>query len=447
MYGDWLKQRRAKEIMERARRARARTRARLRAVAIAVTGLALLIVHDAIAQPAPRDTHGGLSPPSGGLTRDEVRRRVERLSDLGRALFFDPALSRSGQMACSSCHDPDHGFGPANDKAIQLGGGDLRQPGQRAVPSLKYLQAVPAFTEHFFESEDDADESVDNGPTGGLTWDGRVDRSRDQAKIPLLSPFEMGNADAAEVVRRLRAGGYGDKIAATLGRSDPPDTDTLFATAVKALEVFQQDYRTFYPYTSKYDALLAGKATLTPQEARGLTLFNDVGKGNCASCHISRRGKDGTPPQFTDYGLIALGVPRNPEIPANRDAGYFDLGLCGPLRTDFANRRGYCGRFRTPTLRNVALRKVFYHNGIFRSLRQAVEFYSERETNPGRWFARNADGSVNAYDDLPPDAKANVNSEPPFNRHVGEAPALTAAEIDDIVAFLGTLTDGYEAPP
>lgn len=206
--------------MERGRRARVRIRAGLCAVAIAVAGLALLIVHDAMAQSAPRDTPGGFLSPSGGLTRDEVRRRVERLSDLGRALFFDPALSSSGKMACASCHDPDHGFGPPNDKAVQLGGGDMRQPGQRAVPSLKYLQVVPAFTEHFFESEDDADESVDNGPTGGLTWDGRVDRSRDQAKIPLLSPFEMGNADAAEVARHLLAAGYGDKIVAALGRSD-----------------------------------------------------------------------------------------------------------------------------------------------------------------------------------------------------------------------------------
>ena len=422
-----------------------RARARLRAISIAATALALLGARSAISQPAPSDTPG-LSQ-GGGLSRDEVRRRAERLSELGRALFFDPALSGSGKMACSSCHDPGHAFGPANDRAIQLGGSDLRQPGQRAVASLKYLQAVPAFTEHFFESEDDADESVDNGPTGGLTWDGRVDRGRDQAKIPLLSPFEMDNADAAEVVRHLLAAGYGDKIAATLGRPDTPDTDTLFATAAKALEVFQQDYRSFYPYTSKYDAFLAGNATLTRQEARGLELFNDAEKGNCNSCHISRRGKDGTPPQFTDYGLIALGVPRNPEIPANRDSSYFDLGLCGPLRTDLTDRRDYCGRFRTPTLRNVALRKVFYHNGIFRSLRQAVEFYAERETNPGRWFARNADGSVNTYDDLPPDAKANVNVEPPFNRHVGDAPALSAAEIDDMVAFLGTLTDGYLTPP
>lgn len=126
-------------------------------------------------------------------SRAQVREQVKALGALGQALFFDPALSGSGKLSCASCHDPAHGFAAANGLAVQLGGGDLRQPGVRAVPSLKYLQAVPPFTEHFFESEDDADESIDNGPTGGLTWDGRVDRGQQQARIPLLSDFEMGN--------------------------------------------------------------------------------------------------------------------------------------------------------------------------------------------------------------------------------------------------------------
>ena len=157
----------------------------------------------------------------------------------------------------------------------------------------------------------------------------------------------------------------------------------------------------------------------------------------------AQRGNDGTPPQFTDYGLIALGVPRNPDIPANKDPAYFDLGLCGPLRTDFRDRPDYCGLFRTPTLRNVALRQTFFHNGVFHSLRQAVEFYVERETDPGRWYPRKPDGSVDKYDDLPQSAQANLNIDPPFDRHAGDTPALSASEIDDIVAFLGTLTDGY----
>jgi cytochrome c peroxidase len=190
--------------------------------------------------------------------------------------------------------------------------------------------------------------------------------------------------------------------------------------------------------------VLAGKAELTPAEARGFDLFNAPDKGNCASCHISKRGNDGTPPQFTDYGLIALAVPRNPDIPANKDPAWFDLGLCGPLRTDFLKREDYCGRFRTPTLRNVARRQTFFHNGAMHSLRDAVRFYVERETRPENWYPRKADGSTDKYDDLPEAPKANVCMDPPFDRKAGEAPALTPAEIDDVVTFLGTLTDGYQ---
>ncbi|WP_166304487.1 cytochrome-c peroxidase [Bradyrhizobium sp. 2S1] len=378
------------------------------------------------------------------MSRAEARRMAERLSALGQALFFDPSLSPSGKLACSSCHDPAHGFGPANAMAVQLGGGDLRQPGVRAVPSLKYLQVVPSFTEHFHDSEDEADESVDNGPTGGLTWDGRVDRGADQARIPLLSDFEMGNRNVADVAGRVLAAGHGKAIATIAGPKKAANPATVYKTALKALEVYQQDYRTFYPYSSKYDAVLAGKAELTPAEARGLDLFNAANKGNCASCHISRRGNDGTPPQFTDYGLIALGVPRNLDIPANKDPIYFDLGLCGPLRTDFLKREDYCGLFRTPTLRNVALRQTFFHNGAVHSLRDAVRFYVERETRPERWHPRNAEGSIDKYDDLPDRPKANVCMDPPFDRKAGDEPALTSAEIDDVVAFLGTLTDGYQ---
>jgi len=378
------------------------------------------------------------------MSRAEARRQAERLGALGQALFFDPSLSPSGRLACSTCHDPAHGFGPANALAVQMGGGDMQQAGTRAAPSLKYLQVVPPFTEHFHDSEDEADESIDNGPTGGLTWDGRVDRGADQAKIPLLSDVEMGNRDAAEVARRVLAAGHGKEIAAIAGRKGAADPATVYQTALKALEVYQQDDRTFYPYSSKYDAVLAGKAELTAQEARGLELFNAPNKGNCASCHISKRGNDGTPPQFTDYGLIALGVPRNPDIPANKDPAWFDLGLCGPLRTDFLKRAEYCGLFRTPTLRNVALRRTFFHNGAVHTLRDAVRFYVERETRPELWYKRKADGNIDKYDDLPETPKANVNMDPPFDRKAGDAPALTAAEIDDVVVFLGTLTDGYQ---
>jgi cytochrome c peroxidase len=408
---------------------------------IAIVGAALValaIVGHAGAQARSRE--------QAPLSRAEAYRQAEALSALGRRFFFDPALSASGKLSCASCHDPQHAFAAPNDLPVQPGGSELRRSGVRAVPSLKYLQAAPQFTEHFFDSEDSGNESIDNGPTGGLTWDGRVDRGRDQARLPLLSPDEMANRDPAEVVRRARQAGYGEALRRVAGPATAADDKAAFTVILKALAAFQQDAATFYPYSSKYDAYLAGTATLTAAEARGLALFDDPLKGNCAQCHISKRGNNGTPPQFTDYGLIALGVPRNPAIPANADPAYHDLGLCGPIRTDLAAHPQYCGLFKTPTLRNVAVKRTFFHNGVFHSLRQVVEFYAERDTEPGKWYRRNADGSVDKYDDLPARYHANVNTDPPFGRGPGEQAALSGAEIDDIVAFLDTLTDGYAAP-
>jgi cytochrome c peroxidase len=385
-----------------------------------------------------------VQPAAHGLTRAEAYRHAETLAALGRALFADPTLSASGRMACANCHEPKRAFGPRNALAVQLGGKDLRQAGFRAVPSLKYLQAVPQFTEHYYESDDEGDDSIDNGPTGGLTWDGRVDRASDQARIPLLSSFEMANADATAVVREVRDGRYAEDMKKLFGPAIFGDTDAAFAAITHALEVYQQDFRAFYPYSAKYDAYLAGRAQLSAQESRGLALFNDPAKGNCGNCHRSAPGRDGTPPQFTDYGLIALGVPRNDGIAANADPQFFDLGACGPLRTDLAGRSEYCGRFMTPTLRNVALRQVFFHNGRAHSLREAIAFYVERDTAPQKWYPRDAEGRVDKFDDLPAQYRGNVNVEPPFGGKPGDPPLLSASEIEDVIAFLNTLTDGYE---
>ncbi len=380
---------------------------------------------------------GGRAEPAG-QPRAEVYRRVEAMRALGRRMFSDPTLSASGRLSCASCHSPADAFGPPNALAVQLGGRDMRRSGARAAPSLRYLQAAPQFTEHFFDSDDEADGSVDNGPTGGLTWDGRADRTRDQARIPLLASNEMANAGPAELVARLARAPYAEEF-----RRVFPDPGKAFAGALEALEAYQQSPAEFFPYSSKYDAWLAGAAELTAAERRGLSLFEDEAKGSCARCHISQRAKDGTPPQFTDYGLIALGAPRNPEIPANADPAYFDLGLCGPLRTDFADRAEYCGLFMTPTLRNVATRRVFFHNGVFHSLRQAVAFYAERDVRPEKWFPRDVDGRVRKYDDLPAQYHGNIEADPPFGGAPGDAPPLSDAEVDDIVAFLQTLTDGF----
>jgi cytochrome c peroxidase len=385
---------------------------------------------------------GGVEEPATP-SRAQVYGRVEALTALGRRMFVDPSLSASGKMSCASCHSPLDAFGPPNSLSVQLGGKDLQQSGIRAVPSLKYLQATPPFTEHFFDSDDAADDSVDNGPTGGLTWDGRVDRGRDQARIPLLSPFEMANRNPAEFAARLRRTAYAGEFRPISGDTVLAEPEAAFKAALEAFETYQQNHAEFYPYSSKYDACLAGKIKLTSQERRGLSLFEDPAKGNCARCHVSAPGKDGTPPQFTDYGLVAIGAPRNTAIPANKDPSYFDLGLCGPLRSDLRDRAEYCGRFKTPSLRNVAARRVFFHNGIFQTLRQVMEFYVQRDTSPEKWYPRDANGSVRKFDDLPAAYHANVDVDPPFGGHPGDRPALSDDEIDDVIAFMRTLTDGF----
>jgi cytochrome c peroxidase len=136
-------------------------------------------------------------------------------------------------------------------------------------------------------------------------------------------------------------------------------------------------------------------------------------------------------------------VPRNARIPANADPNYFDLGLCGPVRQDFAGKREYCGFFRSPTVRNAAIRDAFFHNGVFTSLRDVMHFYVERDLQPQKYFPLNPDGSVHKFDDLPAGYPINVDRDAPLDRDPGAAPALSESEIDDVIAFLQTLTDGY----
>lgn len=100
--------------------------------------------------------------------------------------------------------------------------------------------------------------------------------------------------------------------------------------------------------------------------------------------------------------------------------------------------------FLTPSLRNVALRHVFFHNGFFHSLRKVLEFYANRDLHPERFYPRGRNGEVIKYNDLPGRYRANVDTtDPPFNRHPGDPQALTPGEIRDVIAFLNTLTDGW----
>jgi cytochrome c peroxidase len=373
------------------------------------------------------------SQPGNGQT-GEVTSTSTPLSPtaaLGQKIFFDQTLSASGQQSCATCHDPAHAHAGSDGRAVPLGGPAMDVPGFRNTPSLRYQSFNTAF---FFDDE--------GTPTGGFNLDGRAASFMEQARRPFLAAHEMANGAPAAVITKLRGASYVSEFTQVFG-SDVFDTgETAFDRAVFALQQYEKESPEFRPFDSKFDYFLAGLVQLTPQELRGLALFNSPTKGNCAACHTSTRLPDGTPPLFTDFTYDNLGVPRNADIPANADPAYYDLGLCGPFRTDLASRGDLCGAFKVPTLRNVAVTAPYFHNGKFATLREVVSFYVRRDTNPEEWYP---DAGADKFDDLPPQYRANVNtSEAPYNRHLGDPPALTSDEIDDVVAFLNTLTDGYQ---
>jgi cytochrome c peroxidase len=209
------------------------------------------------------------------------------------------------------------------------------------------------------------------------------------------------------------------------------------------MDAFLQS-REMSPFSSRYDAWVQGRAQLTPLELRGLKLFKDPDRGNCASCHkFNETSSNPARSLFTDFGYDAIAVPRNRALPANRDPRHFDEGLCATGRANgWPDSGQWCGYFRTPSLRNVAVRERYMHNGVFSNLRDVVAFYATRAIEPERWYK---DGRL--FDDVAPRHQGNVNvATMPYNRRKGMKPALDDADIDAIVAFLRTLTDApFEA--
>jgi cytochrome c peroxidase len=350
---------------------------------------------------------------------------------LGEKIFADVSLSASGQQSCATCHDPAHAHAGSDGRAVPLGGVAMDTPGFRNAPSLNYLSFTPAF---FFDSE--------GTPTGGFDRDGRDNSFAEQARRPFLAEHEMANVTPANVIEKLRNTSYVSEFMQVFGSDIFDSGEDAFDGALLALQAYEKEDAEFRPFDSKFDYFLAGKATLTDQELRGYALFNNPTKGNCAGCHPSTRSADSTPPLFTDFTYDNLGVPRNSDIPATIDPNYFDVGLCGPDRPDLVETHpDLCGAFKVPTLRNVAITAPYFHNGKFDTLREVVSFYVRRDTNPDEWYPNNGDDKFNA---LPPQYHGNVNTtEVPYNRNRGDQPALTADEIDDLVTFLNTLTDGY----
>lgn len=334
---------------------------------------------------------------------------------LGRKLFFDTNLSEPVGQACSTCHEPERGFANPEDILPVSRGAHRDRFGNRNDLPAAYAAFSPDF--HYDEAE--------GLYVGGQFWDGRAVDLVEQAKGPFVNLLEMANPNEKAVVDKVRESDYAKLFTDVFGPDAFADPNGAYEMIAEAIAAFEQSSEV-NPFSSKYDLYLAGKIELTEQELRGLDLFENEEKGNCADCHPSQPDDDSAVgPLFTDFTYDNLGVPKNPENPFyylpkefNPDGVKFvDLGLGGEL-----DKRSEDGKFKVPSLRNIAKTGPYLHNGIFKNLRQVVVFYNTRDIGP--WPE--------------PEVAANVNAE-----ELGDL-GLTEQEVDDIVAFLHTLSDGYD---
>lgn len=339
---------------------------------------------------------------------DEIRMSEELL---GKMIFTDPNLSSPAGQSCASCHDPDAGFADP-DRHLPTSEGVISGLfGNRNSPTVAYCSYSPPF------GQDEEGLWV-----GGQFWDGRAATPSEQAAGPFQAALEMHNTKEG-VVAAVMASDYADLFELVYGDEIFLDQELSFQRVTDAIAAFEASPEV-NRFSSKYDAFLAGEATLSEQELWGLDLFNDEAKGNCAACHPSDATED-APPLFTDYSFDNLGVPKNPDNPYytlpveyNPDgADAIDLGLGGYLGDPAED-----GKFKVPTLRNVAKTAPYMHNGLFETLEETVRFYNTRDTDPA-WGA--------------PEVAENVNRE-----ELGDL-GLTDEEIAAIVAFMETLTDGW----
>jgi cytochrome c peroxidase len=393
--------------------------------------LAALVASGAVALEAPQTgtDEAGLTP----------------LERLGRRIFEDRTLSRPEGVSCASCHDAATAFQGVNGSPIPAiaRGSKPESLGRRNTPTAMYASFAPPFG--FIDDKDEETGKVEKVPAGGQFLDGRASDLLAQFSGPLLDPLEMNAPSKQYAVEKIKDGAYAGLAREVYGDKLFDNPDTAFEKLAQAVVAYESSAR-FHPFASKFDDYLRGKAQLTPLEQKGFALFKDEKKGNCLACHVGK--EDSRNPQdwlFTDYTYDALGAPKNTAIALTLNDP--DLGLCkrpgldkfAPAGKDLSD---YCGAFKVPTLRNVAVTGPWLHNGVFSNLRDVVAFYATRDTDPRRWYPKVAKGKVEKFNDLPADAQKNVNTdEVPYDRKRGQKPRLSEKDVDAIVAFLQTLTD------
>lgn len=380
-------------------------------------------------------------------------------ASLGKAVFFDKGMSAAGNLACASCHSAANAYMDSNPFPVPLGGTSGTVPGFRSSPSAAYAALVGSFA---LSAPDGS-----GGPHGGLMWDGRVNGVAAQAQGPFTGPHEMANPNNAAVLGKLLSRPYLASFRQLFGPvSTSSNPDIVVANLASAVAQYEIEDPSFNLLNSKYDAAQKNLASFNAQEANGMALFFNPAKAACAGCHSSTNQNQ--PQLFSNFSFHALAVPRNWTLPYNNDSSagpalqalglgsllngaglgapnhlYYDLGACGPFRTDLKNNPALCGAFRVPSLRNKALKSSYFHNGVYSSFGQVIHFYLNRDLQAQTIYLK-ANGSPDiAYNDLPVKYQGNRETRPPFAPVRGGA-RLSAAEIQDLIAFLCTLTDGYD---
>lgn len=326
---------------------------------------------------------------------------------LGKTIFFDESLSHPAGQSCATCHTLSTGYADKYSRAISEGA-VAGLFGNRNAMTISYAAYVPRL--HY--------DPVEGTYLGGLFWDGRVPDLQAQAGEPFLNPLEMGNPDRETVVEKAKKAAWFPELQRLYG--DCSQTDSLYRYMTDAIAAFESSAE-INPFSSRFDAYLAGEEQFTDEEKLGMEIFRE--KGMCAECHIMEPDPRAGKILFTDHTYDNLGIPRKQDHPYYRmdecynpmGTQYVDPGL-GAIVNDPAEN----GKFRVPTLRNIALTAPYGHNGYFATLEEIVHFYNARDV-AGEFPPAEYPGTVNR------DELGDLKLSP------GEEAAL--------IAFMLTLTD------
>lgn len=337
---------------------------------------------------------------------------------LGAQLFFDTNLSKERNQSCGTCHDIANGFVDKRPDAlfgaVSLGS-DRVSMGSRNTPTAAYAAFAPAF------------HRMANGEyRGGQFLDGRASGLAQQAEGPFVNPLEMAMPDGAAVVSRVKENArYEGLFNSIYGQDILNDPIKGYAAITDSIATFEKTAM-FMPFDSRYDRALRGEIKLTQQEELGKTLFFSQQFTNCNACHQLNTSPLNAQETFTNYEYRNIGVPANADLMAY-NGNKKDLGLLDNPSIDDPKQ---AGKFKVPSLRNVAVTGPYMHNGVFKDLRTVVLFY-DKYNNPQR--------TINPETGKPwaePEVAENIDLV-----NLQKGPALPDQRVDAIVAFLKTLTD------